>query len=161
MNRSPFLILLAVSVIAGLVLSACGGAATESGTGGQTVTSSGFVCPEPNPKVNVTSNELNMFVWTEYIPQDIIDCFELVYDIKVNRDEFSSAEEMFAKLSKGGANYDVAHVSDNVVAPTIRLGLLQKLDKSRLPIMANFDPKYLNLPFDPDNIYTLPVTAQP
>jgi spermidine/putrescine-binding protein len=100
-----------------------------------------------------------MFVWTEYIPQDIIDCFELVYNIKVNRDEYSSAEEMFAKFSKGGTNYDVLHVSDNVVPPIIRLGLLAKLDKGRLPIMANFDPTYLNLSFDPNNEYTIPYEA--
>ena len=100
-----------------------------------------------------------MFVWTEYIPQDIIDCFQLVYGVTINRDEYSSAEEMFAKFSKGGTNYDVLHVSDNVVPPIIRLGLLAKLDQSRLPIMANFDPTYLNLSFDPGNVYTIPYEA--
>ena len=122
-------------------------------------TSTGFDCPEPNPRVDVKSTELNMFVWTEYIPQDIIDCFQLVYGITINRDEYSSAEEMFAKFSKGGTNYDVLHVSDNVVPPIIRLGLLSKLDKSRLPIMTNFDPTYLDLSFDPGNVYTLPYEA--
>jgi len=109
--------------------------------------------------MNVTSKEMNMFVWTEYIPQDIFDCFQLVYGVTINRDEYSSAEEMFAKFSKGGTNYDVLHVSDNVVPPIVRLGLLAKLDKSRLPIMANFDPTYLNLSFDPNNEYTLPYEA--
>ena len=122
-------------------------------------TASGYNCPEPNPRMNVTSKEMNMFVWTEYIPQDIFDCFQLVYGVTINRDEYSSAEEMFAKFSKGGTNYDVLHVSDNVVPPIVRLGLLAKLDKSRLPIMANFDPTYLNLSFDPNNEYTLPYEA--
>src|ERR1051326_4378300 len=117
-------------------------------------TASGFNCPEPQPRMDVTSKELNMFVWTEYIPQDILDCFELVYGIKINRDEYSSAEEMFAKFSKGGVNYDVLHVSDNVVPPIVRLNLLAKLDKTKLPIMANFDPTYLNLDFDPTNEHT-------
>jgi len=109
--------------------------------------------------VDVKSTELNMFVWTEYIPQDIIDCFQLIYGVQINRDEFSSAEEMFAKLSKGNTGYDVVHVSDNVVAPSIRLGLLQKLDKSQLPIMVYFDPQYMDLSFDPGNEYTLPYEA--
>src|SRR5262245_48667371 len=65
-------------------------------------TSTGFVCPEPNPPVHITSKELNIFVWTEYIPQDLLDCFQLVYGITVNRDEYSSNEEMYAKLSAGG-----------------------------------------------------------
>jgi len=123
------------------------------------VTASGYTCPEPQPRMNLTSKELNMFVWTEYIPQDIFDCFQLVYGVTINRDEYSSAEEMFAKFSKGGTNYDVLHVSDNVVPPLIRLGLLAKLDKSQLPIMANFDPTYMDLSFDPGNVYTLPYEA--
>ncbi|HLO28093.1 MAG TPA: spermidine/putrescine ABC transporter substrate-binding protein [Anaerolineales bacterium] len=123
------------------------------------VTASGYTCPEPQPRMDVTSKELNMFVWTEYIPQDIFDCFQLVYGVTINRDEYSSAEEMFAKFSKGGTNYDVLHVSDNVVPPIIRLGLLEKLDKARLPIMADFDPTYLDLSFDPGNEYTLPYEA--
>ena len=68
---------------------------------GQPVTDSGFVCPEPSPRLPVTSEELNLFVWTEYIPQDIVDCFELVYGIKVNQDYYSSTDEMYAKLSQG------------------------------------------------------------
>ncbi len=122
-------------------------------------TATGFNCPEPNPRMTVTSKTLNMFVWTQYIPQDIIDCFQLVYGVKINRDEFSSAEEQFAKLSKGNTGYDVAHVTDNVIPPYVRLGVLAKLDKSRLPIMANFNPVYLNLSFDPGNVYTLPFEA--
>ena len=50
--------------------------------------SSGFVCPNPNPKMVVTSKELNLFVWTEYIPKDMSECFEKVYGITVNRDEY-------------------------------------------------------------------------
>jgi spermidine/putrescine-binding protein len=122
-------------------------------------TATGYNCPEPNPRVPVTSKELNMFVWTQYIPQDIFDCFQLVYGVKINRDEFSSAEEQFAKLSKGNTGYDVAHVTDNVIPPYVRLGVLEKLDKSRLPIMSYFNPAYLNLSFDPGNVYTLPYEA--
>jgi spermidine/putrescine-binding protein len=120
---------------------------------------SGFVCPEPNPRVEVTSKELNLFVWTDYIPQDILDCFELVYDIKINRDEYSSNEEMYAKLTGGATSYDIVQPTNNFVAPMIRNEMLQKLDKSKLTIMGFFDPKYLNLPFDPNNEYTIPYEA--
>src|SRR5689334_21228090 len=56
----------------------------------------GYECPAANPKMEVTSKELNLFVWTEYIPQDMQECFEKVYNIKVNRDEYSANEEMYA-----------------------------------------------------------------
>lgn len=121
--------------------------------------SSGFVCPEPNPKMEVTSKELNLFVWTDYIPQDILDCFEQVYGVKINRDEYSSNEEMYAKLTGGATSYDIVQPTNNFVAPMIRNDLLQKLDKSKLSIMDYFAPEYLNLPFDPNNEYTIPYEA--
>ena len=92
-------------------------------------------------------------------PQQTIDCFEQVYGITVNHSEYSSNEEMYAKLNAGGANYDLVQPTDYIVAPMIRQGLLQELDKSKLTIMENFDPNYLNLPFDPENKYTIPYQA--
>lgn len=108
-----------------------------------------LACPEPNPRLEVTSTEVNLFVWTEYIPQHTIDCFEEVYGVTVNKDEYSSNEEMYAKLSAGGANYDLVQPTDYIVALMIRQGLLQALDKGKLPIFDNFDPNYLNLSFRP------------
>jgi spermidine/putrescine-binding protein len=154
MKKSNIWTLLAALVLASLLLAACG----PSG-GGENVTSSGFVCPEPENKVALTAQELNLFVWTEYIPPDMQECFELVYGITVNRDEYSSNEEMYAKLSSGSTTYDLVQPTDYIVQPMIRLGLLQKLDKARLPALENFDPNYLDLAFDPGNEYTLPYEA--
>ena len=145
-------------MIAVLLLTACGGGGSSSEDGAM-VTDTGFTCPQPSTPAAVTSTELNLFVWTEYIPQDIIDCFELVYGVKVNRDEFSSNEEMYAKLKAGGSSYDLVQPTDQLVSLMIRQGLLQKLDQSKLPVMGNFDRAYLNLPFDPNNDYTLPYQA--
>ena len=156
--------LFSVSMVVALLLGACGGGtpstdsadvaeASEDGAEGE------FVCPEPNPKLEVTSTEFNLFVWTEYIPQDAIDCFEEVYGISVNRDEYSSNEELYAKLNAGGATYDLVQPTDYIVPLMIRQGLLEKLDREKLPVLAGFDPNYLNLPFDPNNEYTIPYQA--
>ena len=110
-------------------------------------------------RMEVTSQDLNLFVWTEYIPEDTINCFEEAYGIKVNQDEYSSNEEMYAKLSAGGANYDLVQPTDYLVELMIRQGMLQELDKEKLPVMANMDPAYLGLAFDPDNAYTVPYQA--
>jgi spermidine/putrescine-binding protein len=145
-------------LIALLILAACGGGAESAESAGET-TDSSAACPEPNPRLEVTSSEVNLFVWTEYIPQATIDCFEEVYGITVNKDEYSSNEEMYAKLSAGGANYDLVQPTDYIVALMIRQGLLQELDKSKLPILEQLDPNYLDLAFDPGNKYTLPYQA--
>ncbi|MBI1794831.1 MAG: spermidine/putrescine ABC transporter substrate-binding protein [Chloroflexi bacterium] len=170
MKKSVFWKLLAVALLASFIVAACGGstgnvptatAVVSSGgnTPGPKVTSTGFVCPEPNPRMDVKSTELNLFVWTEYIPPDMQECFQLVYGIKVNRDEYSANEEMYAKLSAGGTAYDLVQPTDFIVSLMIRQGLLQELDKSKLPNISNYDPNYMNFSFDPGNKYTLPYQA--
>jgi len=151
---------LALGIVASLALAACRApapSATQPPTG--FVTDTGYVCPAANPPATLTSKELNLFVWTEYIPQDIIDCFEKVYNVKVNRDEYSANEEMYAKLSAGGSNYDLVQPTDYIIALMARNNLIQKLDKSKLTVMANFAPSYLNQKFDPNNEYTIPYEA--
>lgn len=163
MSKSSIIKVLALFVLASIVLTACGGggaAATEApAAGGAKVTSTGFECPEAEPKMEVTSKELNLFVWTEYIPPDMQECFELVYDIKVNRDEYSANEEMYAKLSAGGSAYDLVQPTDYIVSLMIRQGLLQELDHDKLPNLKNFDTNYLDFSFDPGNKYSLPYQA--
>ncbi len=149
--------LLSFLALAGLLLAACGGGAAGGGETSQFVTSSGFVCPPPDPKLEVTSKQLNLFVWTEYIPSEWKECFTLVYGVQVNHDEYSSNEEMYAKLSAGGSNYDLVQPTDYIVELMVKQGLIQKLDKSRLQaVFANMDPNYMGLEFDPNNDYTLP-----
>lgn len=158
-HRSTMIILVIVS----LLIAACGGAAEPAATTSDApadtaakVAGSGFTCPEANPKVELTSTELNLFVWTEYFPEEMLECFELVYGIRVNKDEYSSNEEMYAKLSAGGAVYDIAQPTDYMVQLMVRQGLIQKLDQSKLSILKNMNPNYLDKPFDPNNEYTLP-----
>ncbi|NWG08482.1 MAG: spermidine/putrescine ABC transporter substrate-binding protein [Chloroflexi bacterium] len=164
MSKSSTMKILAIFAIASMTLAACGGggaepAATEPAANGPKVTSTGFECPEPNPRVEVTSKELNIFVWTEYFPQDMLDCFELVYGIKLNRDEYSSNEEMYAKLSAGGTAYDLAQPTDYIVPLMIRQGLLQELDHTKMPNMKNFDEGWMDQEFDPGNKYSVPYLA--
>ena len=163
MLRKSLFNILAVLAILSFALTACGGGggdaeAPAAGDGPQ-VTSSGFECPEPNPRLDVTSTELNIFVWTEYFPQDMLDCFELVYGITLNRDEYSSNEEMYAKVATGGTAYDLAQPTDYIVPLMIRQELVQELDRSKLPLLSNFDPNWMDQPFDPGNKYSLPYLA--
>ena len=163
MNKNNLFKLLALLVIASLALTACGksatATATKSATVGDKVTSTGYVCPAPQFPAQVTSKEVNIFVWTEYIPADVIECFQLEYGVKVNRDEYSSNEEMYAKISAGGTNYDLVQPTDYMIALMVRQNLLQELDHAKLPVLKNFDPNYLDFQFDPGNKYTIPYQA--
>lgn len=136
-HRLVRLILASVLLIA---VTAC--AAGEEPAVTEAVTSSGFVCPEPSPRVEFTSDTINIFTWTEYVPADILDCFGLVYGVDVNVDYFSSNEELYSKVSLGeDVNpYDVIHPSDYMIGVLMREGLLQELDPARLPNTANRPP---------------------
>ena len=158
MTRKKMMILAAL-LLPALLLAACGGGGGAQPADGPLTTSSGFVCPDPNPRLEVTSTELNLFVWTEYIPQDILDCFEGLYGVTINREEYSSNEEMYAKLNSGATNYDLAQPTDNFLPLMIRTGLLQTLDATKLPNLQNIAPQYLPMHGDETGEYALPYMA--
>ncbi|WP_139906125.1 extracellular solute-binding protein [Clostridium thermarum] len=100
--------------------------------------------------------ELNVFNWSEYLPQSVIDKFEEKYNIKVNYSTFSSNEEMLAKLQAGGNNYDLVVASDYMVEALLKQDLLQELNLDSIPNLNYMDSKYLNNDFDPGNKYSIP-----
>ncbi len=158
MSKSTIWKMLTVLAVFSLLLAACGGKAASTSNAPK-VTSTGFTCPEPSPRMEVTSKELNLFVWTEYFPPDMLECFQLVYGIKINRDEYSSNEEMYAKISAGGTNYDLVQPTDYIISLMVRKGFIQPLDHAKMPNLKNMDPNYMNQSFDPGNKYTVPYLA--
>jgi spermidine/putrescine-binding protein len=102
------------------------------------------------------SKELNVYNWTEYLPESVLQEFEKQYGVKVTYDTYSSNEEMHAKLKAGGSGYDVVFPSDYMVKVLNREGLLQKLDLANIPNFKNVDPAFKGLPHDAKNEYTVP-----
>lgn len=105
-------------------------------------------------------NELNVFVWTEYMPQTVFAAFEKETGIKVNVTTYSSNEDMLAKVK--GSNkgvYDIVVPTDYTVKLMIEQGLLAKLDKGIVKDVANIDKAYLDKEFDPGNQYSVPYMA--
>lgn len=103
-----------------------------------------------------TAKVVNLYAWSEYIPQQMLDDFTAKYGIKVNYDTYSSNEEMLAKLQAGASGYDVVVPSDYVVAIMAKQGMLEALKKDEIPNFANVDPKFTNQYYDPGNKYSVP-----
>jgi spermidine/putrescine-binding protein len=100
---------------------------------------------------------LNLFMWTEYIPDSVIQGFEKETGIKVEMQTFSNNEEMLAKVQ--GSNpgtYDIVCPSDYMVENMISQDMLLELDKSKLTNFSNIDSAYLNPSYDPDNKHSVP-----
>ena len=102
---------------------------------------------------------LRLFVWSEYVPQDVIDLFTKETGIKVAVEEYSSNEEMLAKLLAGGGAYDIIQPSEYTVEALIKDNLLQELDLEKIPNLKNLAPEFRNMPFDPGNKYSVPWMA--
>jgi spermidine/putrescine-binding protein len=109
-------------------------------------------CGPRKPK----STELNLYGWTDYVPQKLLDDFTAKSGIKVNYDTYSSNEEMLAKLQAGASGYDVVIPSDYTVVIMVKQNLLEPVDKGQIPNFANVDPRFLNQYYDPENKYTVP-----
>ncbi|MCJ8171074.1 extracellular solute-binding protein [Clostridium botulinum] len=99
---------------------------------------------------------LNIFNWSEFLPQSVIEQFEKEYNVKVNYSTFSSNEEMLAKLMGGNVPYDLVVTSDYAIEIMTKQKLVQPIDKNNVPNLANIDENVLDLAFDPKNTYSLP-----
>lgn len=99
---------------------------------------------------------LNVFNWSEYLPQSVIDKFEQTYNIKVNYSTFSSNEEMLAKIMAGGSQYDLTVASDYMVEIMKKQNLLEELNKENLWNLKNMGNEFMDQSYDKGNKYSIP-----
>lgn len=103
--------------------------------------------------------ELNLYAWSEYIPQAVLDGFSKETGIKVNYETFASGEEMLAKLLAGGTRYDLIQPPDYIAEALIKNKLLVPLDYKKLPNFRNLLPEFTKMPHDPEQKFTVPYMA--
>ncbi len=138
-----------VLVACALVLTSCGAPATPAPTAAPATQA-------PAAEPQVTSKQLNLYGWSEYIPQELLDAFGKEYGLKVNYDTYASNEELLAKLQAGASQYDVIIPSDYTVGIMISQGMLEPIDITQIPNFANVDDQFKNPAYDPGNKYTVP-----
>lgn len=105
------------------------------------------------------TKKLNIYCWSEYIPQAVIDAFSKETGIKVSVENYASNEEMLSKLSAGGGSFDILQPSEYVVEALVKEKLLHPIDHAKIPNLKNISPQFLNMAFDPGNKYSVPYMA--
>lgn len=103
--------------------------------------------------------ELNLFAWSEYVPQGVIDGFTKETGIKVNYETYASNEEMLAKLVSGAQRYDLIQPSEYTIEALVKEKGLKAIDWSKVPNYANIGDQYKHLPHDPQDQYSVPWMA--
>lgn len=127
-------------------------AVSMAGCGGSSSSATAEVADGP-----YAGQELNVFLWPEYIPDSVIGDFEDAFGVKVNVSTYSSNEEMLSKLENSAdGTYDIINPSDYMVEYMAGESLLAELDMDILTNYSNLDPAYLGQFYDPDDKYAVP-----
>lgn len=104
------------------------------------------------------AKQVNIYNWADYIGETTIADFEAATGISTVYDHYDSAEAAEAKLMAGSSGYDVVVTASRNIPRFIPAGIIQKLDKSKLPNMSHLDPAVMAVVarLDPGNEHTIP-----
>src|SRR5713226_1218226 len=84
---------------------------------------------------------VNVYNWSDYIAPTLIEEFSKETGIKVRYDTFDSNDTLETKLLAGKSGYDVVVPTAYFLERQIKAGIFQKLDKGKLPNLANMWPE--------------------
>lgn len=118
---------------------------------------------QPTPEIQssaqataAASKEVNLSIWGNYITPEMTEKFTAETGVKINISNYSSNEELLAKLQSGAAGVDVAVPSDYMVDIMVKSGLLEPLKAEMIPNIAGLDSQWINQSFDPGNKFSVP-----
>ena len=98
---------------------------------------------------------VNFYNWSNYIAPDVLDAFTKETGIKVVYDTFDANETLETRLLAGKSGYDVVVPTAYFLKRQITANIFRKLDKSKLPNLANAWPEVTAklAVYDPGNLY--------
>ena len=105
------------------------------------------------------AGKLNVSNWAEYMAEDTIENFAKEYDIEVTFTPYDSVEAIDSKLLAGNSGYDVVSHASSQIARLTQGGILQKLDKTKLPNFKHMSPDVMaqiGQKWDPGHNYIVP-----
>jgi spermidine/putrescine transport system substrate-binding protein len=110
-----------------------------------------WACPE-----GFAGQSLNVYNWSTYVAPDTISNFEALCGVTVNYDVYGSNDELQARLRQGNPGFDLVVPTGDTMASMIAEGLLEPIDQSMIPNLANVSPDLLDTVYDPGNQYSVP-----
>ena len=154
---------------AGSLLDACGNASPSA-----ELTSGGIPLPRPSnpvtwptfkdnpaiksalqPEQNAT---LRIFNWVAYLNPQCMKDFGKKYNCQVELTTFQNMDEAIAKLRSGQLNFDIFFPTIDYMGPLVEAKLIQPLNHSYIPNIAQAWPDFKNPFYDGKWQYTVPYT---
>src|SRR5215831_4874862 len=107
------------------------------------------------PAVKAGERVVNFYNWSNYVAPDVLENFTKETGIKVVYDTFDANETLETRLLAGKSGYDVVVPTAYFLQRQITAHVFQKLDKSKLPNLANAWPTVTQrlATYDPGNLY--------
>ena len=96
----------------------------------------------PPTATQSTTKTLNFYNWTDYIADDTIPNFQKQTGIKVTYDNYSSNDDLLAKMQSGVTGYDIVVPTDAYLVRMQKAGLLEPINLANIPNVKNLDPRF-------------------
>ncbi len=115
-------------------------------------------CTRKETPENKTSKTevVNLAIWGNYFPESEQSKFTEATGIQLNITNYSSNEELLARVQMGASGIDVAVPSDYMVGIMKKLDLLEALNKDKIPNHKKLSKNLLKKPYDTENTHSLP-----
>ena len=108
------------------------------------------------------SRTLHYYNWIDYVSPETYSAFTKATGIAVRKSYYASNEALLARLRSGARGYDLAAPTGYMVATLAEEGLLHRIDWKLLRnVRKTIDPRFLGLPHDPDDRWSVPRTGVP
>jgi len=102
---------------------------------------------------------LRIYTWEDFFAPNVIASFEKALGVTVELETYDSNEEMFARLEKGGTDYDIITPSSYIIPVMAAANMIHKLNHRHLPnVRKNFSTQLKPLLVDPHLTYNIPYT---
>src|ERR1700719_4133852 len=94
-----------------------------------------------SPSAKAEERIVNFYNWSNYMAPGVLEDFTRETGIKVVYDTFDANETLETRLLAGKSGYDVVVPTAYFLQRQITAKVFQKLDKSKLPSLANAWPE--------------------
>ena len=109
------------------------------------------------PSARAEERTVNFYNWSNYMAPGVLEDFTRETGIKVVYDTFDANETLETRLMAGKSGYDVVVPTAYFLQRQIAANIFQKLDKSKLPNLANAWPVVTQrlATYDPGNLFAV------
>jgi len=109
-----------------------------------------------SPVFTRNKNRLNIYNYSGYLDENLINQFSEQTGIKVTLDYYNDNEELLTRMKMGVSGYDIIFPSGYMVGIMKRQNLLAPFDFASMPNYRHIRPDFKKMPFDTSGRYYVP-----